>query len=274
MRLHTAAPPPDLAPWVMRVIERLDEAPMSTALELPLPFPSLQFLLGEGYGLRRLGSTQAYDEVPRAGLWGATDNAWQGLHDGRMHAFVVVLTLRGAAAIARCPPRAFVGQRLALDTLQQGRSRISAQLEDATCFAERFDIANAWLRDLCLRIDGPDMTTLAIADRILDGVFRGPPPMIAEQTGISLRTLRRRFDLSVGQSPKQLLRVARLQRALKQLHPRPWSGLHDANLDDVRLEYFDDSHFAKDFKILTSMSPQAYRKSKLRSGDPLVNTVY
>jgi AraC-like DNA-binding protein len=118
------------------------------------------------------------------------------------------------------------------------------------------------------------MTTLAIADRILGGVFRGPTPTIAEQTGMRLRTLRKHFDRSVGQSPKQLLRVARLQRALRQLHPRPWSGLRDSHLDDIRLEYFDDSHFAKDFKMLTSMSPQAYRKSKLRSGDPLINTVY
>jgi AraC-like DNA-binding protein len=274
MKIHEAAPPLDLTPWVVRIVERLDDAPVSMALELPLPFPSLQFLLGDGYGLRALGSTEIFESVPRAGLWGATGSTWQGRHDGRMHAFVVVLTLRGAAAIARDAPRAFAGQRVTLDAVLPSRSRIGARLEEAACFAERLDILSAWLRGLSLRSDGPEAATLAIADRILHGELKGPTTAFAELAGVCSRTLRKQFEQRVGQSPKQLLRVARLQRALKQLHPKPWGGASGSNQSDARLEYFDDSHFARDFKMLTSISPQAYRQSKLRSGDPLVNTVY
>lgn len=278
MKFHVATPPADLTPWVMRIVERVDEAPMGMALELPLPFPSLHFLLGHGYGLRALGSAETFVSVPRDGLWGATDSASHGYHDGCMHAFVVVLTLRGAAAITRGAPRAFVGQRATLDAVLPPNSRhIYARLEGAGCFAERLDIVSVWLRGLCLRIGGMEAVTLTIADRILRGEIRGATPAVAEQAGVCLRTLRKRFERTVGQSPKQLLRVARLQRTLKQLHPEPWSGSIGSsglNQDDARLEYFDDSHFARDFKMLTSISPQAYRQSKLRSGDPLVNTVY
>lgn len=91
-------------------------------------------------------------------------------------------------------------------------------------------------------------------------LFRPAPPSIealGRETGWSRQHLARAFHLHVGVSPKQLARVARLQRAVADLQQRGrGDGLADAA---VRLGYFDQAHMARDFRALAGLTPAQAR---------------
>jgi AraC-like DNA-binding protein len=90
-------------------------------------------------------------------------------------------------------------------------------------------------------------------------LFGPAPPSIealARQTGWSRQHLARAFGAEVGVSPKQLARVARLQRAVADLQRGRGDGLADAAL---RLGYFDQAHMARDFRALAGLTPAEAR---------------
>lgn len=67
------------------------------------------------------------------------------------------------------------------------------------------------------------------------------------------RTLERRFNLYLGKSPKQFIRLVRFQEVLKGLYQ-----FNNKNLTEFTYEngYYDQSHFINDLKQLTGYSPK------------------
>jgi len=259
----------DIAHLAAGFAERRDSAISGVALELPQQRPLLQFFLQGSYSMCRLTSERDWEPVPGAAVWGASRIARLGRSESPLRVFVVILTQVGLSTLTRSSPAALAGERIAFRDIWPRESSLPDRIVEAPGFGARVDIVTDWLR----RSPGPSRQhrTLLLADHIADGLLRGPVSVLARRTGQDLRTLRRRFRAALGSGPKASLRFARLQRALSQLHPRPWSG---ATREDVLLEYFDDAHFSKDFLRLATISPHQYRQAKLKFGDPLVNTVY
>ena len=88
-----------------------------------------------------------------------------------------------------------------------------------------------------------------------------PPPVdaLARQLGLSRQRLARVFREHVGLPPKELARVARLQRALHRLQYNPALGLAAAALD---LGYYDQAHMNADFRDLAGVTPLAARRAR------------
>jgi AraC-like DNA-binding protein len=76
---------------------------------------------------------------------------------------------------------------------------------------------------------------------------------LAEQTGVSSRQLRRRFDRDVGYGPAFFARIARLQRFARAAARWPRRGLAELA---VLAGYVDQPHLAKDCRALTGMTPR------------------
>jgi len=75
--------------------------------------------------------------------------------------------------------------------------------------------------------------------------------------GHSVRDLQRLFRREVGASPKDVLRRYRLMEAAERLAKEPrWTGADLA----ISLGYTDQAHFIRDFKAVTGVSPEAYRR--------------
>ncbi|WP_455207981.1 helix-turn-helix domain-containing protein [Kaarinaea lacus] len=79
--------------------------------------------------------------------------------------------------------------------------------------------------------------------------------LLAEITGISMRSLQRRLSES-GTSYSELLENARIEKSIEML------GDKDAKIIDVAYStgYNDPSHFSRAFRRLTGVSPRDYRK--------------
>lgn len=79
---------------------------------------------------------------------------------------------------------------------------------------------------------------------------------LAAGLGASMRTVQRVFADDVGLSPKTLLRIVRVQRALGLALGAPdltWSTIA------ARAGYHDQSHFVRDFRALVGCTPTQFR---------------
>lgn len=73
------------------------------------------------------------------------------------------------------------------------------------------------------------------------------------------RQLERKFLSQIGMSMKQLGKVIRLQAALKMLLSRTGESLTEIAYEN---DYYDQSHFIKDFKEFTGTSPREFLDDK------------
>jgi transcriptional regulator GlxA family with amidase domain len=78
---------------------------------------------------------------------------------------------------------------------------------------------------------------------------------LSQQNQINRRQLVRKFSTSIGLSPKQLSKTIRIQSTLKALLAKKPEKLTDVAYDN---EYFDQSHFIKDFKEFTGLTPKEF----------------
>jgi len=74
---------------------------------------------------------------------------------------------------------------------------------------------------------------------------------LARILAVSERQLARRFYAHIGISPKSFMRVMRFQRALTQ-----WQNL--PTFTAIESDYYDQSHFIRDFKAFTGLLPSEY----------------
>lgn len=84
---------------------------------------------------------------------------------------------------------------------------------------------------------------------------------VARQTGWSVRHFSQVFRERVGVSPKLWCRIQRFQRVVKQLH----KGV-DIRWSELALDcgYYDQSHFANDFRGFSGINPMTYRAVRTR----------
>ncbi|WP_334319738.1 AraC family transcriptional regulator [Termitidicoccus mucosus] len=79
---------------------------------------------------------------------------------------------------------------------------------------------------------------------------------IAASAGMSVRTLRRVFDLAVGVSPKFFARVLRLQEVLAVMEAEraamDWADVAG------RAGFADQAHLVREFREFTGRTPTAY----------------
>ena len=71
------------------------------------------------------------------------------------------------------------------------------------------------------------------------------------------RSLQRTFNKYVGVSPKWVIRRYRLQEAAEALACGHAESMRDLAL---RLGYFDQAHFIRDFKAVVGKTPHAYAR--------------
>jgi transcriptional regulator GlxA family with amidase domain len=81
---------------------------------------------------------------------------------------------------------------------------------------------------------------------------------LADRAGIATRRLQRLFATYVGVTPKWVIRRSRLHEAVERLDEG-----HDVDLAFLArdLGYFDQAHFARDFRATVGRPPAAYART-------------
>jgi len=126
--------------------------------------------------------------------------------------------------------------------------------DDSRAFEDLAGIADGFWRSLRAERPVPPSVALAAAierDRTLLRV-----ETLATASHRSVRELQRLFRAEVGITPKETIRRFRLQQAADRIHADPDAGCLELAME---LGYFDQAHFARDFRAVVGVSPDAYR---------------
>jgi AraC-like DNA-binding protein len=161
----------------------------------------------------------------------------------------------GAHPFVGLPAGELEGAHVALDALWGRRAgALRERLIEAACHEDRFRLVEAALLAVAARplrrhpavevalraFEDPDLATVA---------------EVNARTGLSAKQLLALFREEVGLGPKAFWRVRRFQAAIGHLEgARRWRGAELA----ARLGYFDQSHFIREFRALSGLTPHEY----------------
>jgi AraC-like DNA-binding protein len=131
------------------------------------------------------------------------------------------------------------------------------QLFDAESDQKRIQIVESFLKSNLL-VNHPDFMIYKAAELMerQRGIIRVKD--FASNFNISQDPFEKRFRKVIGSSPKQFASILRLRHLIKN-YPS-FSSLTEAT---YHAGYFDQSHFIKDFRQFTGVTPKDFFKSSL-----------
>ncbi len=136
------------------------------------------------------------------------------------------------------------------DGIAYEQRMLAAQTDD-----ERVAVAESFLLARLPARDAEVEHITLLVERIIDDRTITRVEQLADECGLLVRTLQRRFTRYVGVSPKWVIQRYRLHDAIARVAEGQtvnWATLA------LRLGYFDQPHFIRDFKTLVERTPGEY----------------
>ncbi|ASP40216.1 AraC family transcriptional regulator [Bacterioplanes sanyensis] len=218
----------------------------------------LVFILGDD--IRRFISETEFVLQPRAMILGQTSQPFYVQPTGYVNSFAASFSPFGFSLFVDMPLKELRNKETPIAEVfgQPAADRLEQAIIDAPTTKDRIKAVEAFLLD-----------RLTHQQRI-EGVVQKTVQLISESNGqLSIddaarydasqqRQLERKFLQQVGMSPKQLCKLVRMQSALKLLLNQ------EGSLTDIAHDsrYYDQSHFIKDFKHFTGVSPSKFLLDK------------
>src|SRR5690606_1097371 len=141
-------------------------------------------------------------------------------------------------------------QHISIDCLTAGP--ILEQLVNAVSVADKIEIISRFflkrIQQVGLSAEKADFATMLLQNgKTLKD--------IQTEMNLSERSLERLVKQYVGISPKAFSRIVRFQSGLKTLRQNDFNNLTDVAYQN---DYFDQSHYIRDFKEFTGMNPKQF----------------
>jgi AraC-like DNA-binding protein len=203
-------------------------------------------------------------EPGRSGIMGVLTGRFSRELEGAGRAFGIRFRPAGFHPFLGAPVSTLTDRRVAVaEVFGPEGDRLVAELLAAAGEPELVATAEAFL---LARLPGPDpnvadvnqVVDLIMADQGLTRVRAA-----AERAGVGVRRLQRLFAAYVGVSPKWVIRRSRLHEAVELLD----QGDHvDLGFLARELGYFDQAHFARDFRAAVGRPPAAYARDSAAPG--------
>ncbi len=164
----------------------------------------------------------------------------------------------GAKAFLGFPLNEFTDNNFpAEDVLGNEFLRIKEQLINTIDYKKQIEIIEQYLIYRLNKVKFPDFQLIKHSvDNILNSKFDDSILNIAKNLCLSERTFQRKFLDSIGLSPKQFFRIGRLQKTIRNFKFYKES----LKLSDLAYDsgFYDQSHFIKEFKLLTGLTPKEF----------------
>ncbi|MBP1882244.1 helix-turn-helix domain-containing protein [Sinorhizobium mexicanum] len=165
-----------------------------------------------------------------------------------------------AASWLRTPLDAITGKTVPLDVFWGRAARaLETQMAEEPDAAARIGVLRATLQGRLATVKPLSSEIAACVSLLENGRISAVEPIrtLAQETGTSERTLRRRCHEHFGYGAKTLDRILRLQRFLRSCRAWPQNTLATLALD---AGYADQAHLSREAKELTSLTPSDIQK--------------
>ena len=198
-------------------------------------------------------------ERGRSGVMGVLTGRFTRELDGRGRAFGVRFRPAGFQPFLGAPVATLTDRRLAVaDVFGPAGDRLVAELLAAPGEPELTAAAEAFL---LARRPAPD-PDVALVNQVVDQIMADHDLTRVEdaaaRSGIGTRRLQRLFATYVGVTPKWVIRRSRLHEAVERLDQGQQVDLAFLARE---LGYFDQAHFARDFRAAVGRPPAAYARA-------------
>lgn len=139
-----------------------------------------------------------------------------------------------------------------IDINELNKNNITDQLLTTSIAEERIKLLSSFLIQQAERRKAENEKVNFATDQLQKGVSL---PTIQNELNLSERSLERYFKQHIGISPKLYARINRFQSALKHIRQTQFNKLTNIA---YQTDYFDQSHFIRDFKEFAGTSPKHF----------------
>ncbi len=219
----------------------------------------MAFVLGDD--IKRYTSDDDYILQPRAMVIGQFLDSFYIEPVGNVNTFAVSFFPLGFSNLINKSMDDLVNKETALDQLFDNKivKELESNIIHADSTQERIEIIEAFLFDRLKESKVVDQIIRTTVDIIYQREGNVKIVNILGDEKSKRKNLERQFKRNIGLSPKKLVKVIRLQAALSLLlDEEPHSLTKIAYSSD----YYDQSHFIKDFKEFTGITPKEFLDSK------------
>ncbi|MDF2658399.1 MAG: AraC family transcriptional regulator [Paenibacillus sp.] len=130
---------------------------------------------------------------------------------------------------------------------------LERQLMTANSMNERVDMLNRFLLSKLMHTNKRDKLIESSLDYIREHISSISVNELLAVFHISERHFQKRFSRVVGMSPHLFIRIRRINEALRMMHSGQYERLSDIA---YALTYYDQSHFIRDMKLFSWVSPK------------------
>lgn len=151
-----------------------------------------------------------------------------------------------------------VQHRIPFDTLIQDQ-RMLEGICGTQDFRKQIDVFMRSYMSIYRRVNPMEHASLLVqhtANLLIRSSGKITVEEIAEDTGYTVRYISKSFRTGTGLSPKQFARIVRFQTAISALNDPMGRSLTEISAD---LGYYDQSHFVREFKDYTGLTPKNYQ---------------
>lgn len=235
--------------------------------QLIIPDGCIEMIFILGDDVKRYTSENRFIIQPREMVLGQITKPFFVQPTGYVNSFAVRFYPYGFANFVSLPIKKLANKETPLKLLfgEMTSQELGRKIKRATDTKKRIKIVETFLLSKLkdkVTIDNIVKTTI---DTMLLTKGSTPITSVLKNDLSKRRQFERKFFKKVGISPKKLSKVIRLQAALKMLLNRKSEKLTKVAYDN---EYYDQSHFIKDFKDFTGTTPKDF----LRDGKMLLSS--
>lgn len=221
------------------------------------PGGHMEIIFNLGDSIWQSACADKFQTTPKIELWGQLTSALKVRTKGRNAMLGIRFQAHAASLILREDVLAFNDKISSLeDVLGNSVKQIHQQLLETSSTRERIELLEEFLiARLTLNKISDNKANRLLNQIVADSAnFSGSVETLASRYAITPRYLQKLFLRYTGLTPKLYSQIHRFQQSLKHLSD------DNTSLTSVAYNcgYFDQSHFIREFKSFTGITPSAY----------------
>ncbi|RXK14069.1 AraC family transcriptional regulator [Halarcobacter mediterraneus] len=220
-----------------------------------LPDGCIEMTFNFGDKIKRYTSKEDFILHPNAMVMGQRTKSYYILPIGDVDTFAICFYPLGFANFIQTLLKDLVDKETPISQLfeKTQAEELEQHMAHAKDTQERINIIETFLLKKLNLKNTINNIVKSTVDTLLKTNGKTPINVILKDNISKRRQIERYFRKQIGISPKQLSKAIRLQATLQLLFNKKSETLTDIAYES---EYFDQSHFVKDFKELTGITPK------------------
>lgn len=245
-------PVPVLAPYIRHYWILQDDA-VSSVSERTMPIGCMQLIFHKGKQLFLQNESRLQ---PQYFVCGQSVGFSDVLSTGRIEMITVVLQPYAAKVLLHIPGNLFHGQNVAIDEMEDMEfSDLSKQVADTPDNLTCIRLIEQFFLHRLYTFSGYNLKRMSAVFHEINHRSQINISLLSDAACLSSKQFGRVFADYVGTTPKEFIRIVRMQRALFLLQ-------QDAGMPFAQVAYecgfSDQSHMIKEFKIFSGYTPAEY----------------